>query len=126
MISNAKALGKALDDEGFEVIGRKKGYTESHTVLIDGAELGGGEKMAEVLEKGNIICSSYPLSPLNEPWRGVRFGVAEVTRYGMREPEMKQIANFVRSLAIDADSPERVAAQVIEFRREFSGIHYCL
>jgi glycine hydroxymethyltransferase len=126
VVRNAKALAKALDEAGFEVIGRKNGYTESHVVLVDATELGGGERVTRSLEQGNIIASPYPLRSPQMPWPGVRIGVSEVTRLGMKETEMRQVADFARRLAIENVSPDTVKREVTEFREKFDEVHYCL
>lgn len=82
IISNGKALARALDEEGFDVVGRKKGYTESHTVVFDVSRLGGGDRVANLFEAGNIISSAYKIWRADEPWEGIRIGVTEVTQAG--------------------------------------------
>ncbi|MHA1744301.1 MAG: serine hydroxymethyltransferase, partial [Candidatus Heimdallarchaeota archaeon] len=49
----------------------------------------------------------------------------EVTRLGMKEGEMKQIANFIRRVVIDLEDPKKVAKEVNDFRKEFQTLHYC-
>jgi glycine hydroxymethyltransferase len=43
----------------------------------------------------------------------------------MKEPEMVEIAQFVKRVIINKESPEKVATDVAEFRREFQKVHYC-
>ena len=56
---------------------------------------------------------------------GIRLGVSEVTRLGMREFEMVEIAEFMKRVVIDKESPEKVRADVAEFRKDYQKVHYC-
>ena len=56
---------------------------------------------------------------------GIRLGTSEVTRLGMREREMDEIADFIKRAIVDREDPARVKEDVAEFRRGFQKIHYC-
>ena len=56
---------------------------------------------------------------------GIRLGASEVTRLGMRESEMQEIAEFIKRVVIDKEPPEKVRQDVIEFRKDFQKVHYC-
>jgi glycine hydroxymethyltransferase len=51
--------------------------------------------------------------------------VQEVTRLGMKEREMRQIAKFMRRVIVDKEKPERISNEVKEFRRDYLKICYC-
>ena len=128
VIRNAKALAEALASEGFKVLGEQLGYTKSHQVAIDVKELGGGDKAAKVLEKANIIVNKnlLPYDPpdaIKNP-SGLRLGVQEMTRWGMREDDMREIAVFFRQVLIERADPAKVRDKVVEFRRSFTKVHY--
>lgn len=128
-VSNAKALAKHLYNLGFNVLGRDYGFTQSHQIAVDASNIGGGKKASLILEKANIICNPNllpgdSLKTIHNP-RGLRLGVQEVTRLGMREKEMKQIAGFMKRVLIDSEPPERIREEVIEFRKEYQKVHYC-
>jgi len=55
LTSNAEALGQALHERGFGVIGEHKGFTESHRILVDVSKYGLGGDMERALESANII-----------------------------------------------------------------------
>lgn len=131
IVRNAKALGQALYERGFKVLGEHKGFTESHTLIVDIWEYGDGAKIEKMLEEANIIVNRNLL-----PWDikmgrhykhpgGIRLGTSEVTRLGMRESEMVEIAEFIKRVVIDRESTEKVGRDVIEFRRQYQKIHYC-
>lgn len=130
IVRNARKLAEALAAEGFNVLGEHLGYTRSHQVLIDVRELGGGAKAAKMLEEANIIVNKN-LLPYDTPDKvkdpsGLRLGVQEVTRFGMKEAEMEEIARFMRMVLIDQRDPHEVARKVAEFRSEYLVVQYCL
>ncbi len=128
IVRNAKALAEALASEGFKVLCEHLGYTQSHQVAIDVRDLGGGSKAAELLEQANIIVNKN-LLPYDPPEAvknpsGLRLGVQEMTRFGMREDDMKEIAKFMREVLIDKKDPASVKKKVIEFRSNFTEVKY--
>ena len=130
IIRNAKALAEALVENGFKVVAENKGYTMSHQVVVDVKELGGGAKAAKLLEEANIILNKNML-PWDRPEdiknpSGLRIGVQEVTRWGMKEDDMKVIAEFMKKVIIDGKDPKEIGKEVIEFRKNYLEIHYAL
>ena len=53
---------------------------------------------------------------------GVRIGVPEVTRLGMKESEMKEIASFIKQIVIDKSDPNKVGSAVSKFREQFQKV----
>lgn len=127
-VRNAKAFAEALASEGFQVLGEHLGYTRSHQVVLDVKMLGGGAKVASLLEEANIITNKnlLPYDPpdaIKDP-SGLRLGVQEMTRWGMREDDFREVARFMRRVAIDREDPHKVRRDVIEFRKNFRKVHY--
>jgi len=131
IVKNAKALGQALYEKGFNVLAEHKGFTQSHVILIDITKLGDGGTIEETLEKANIIINRNLL-----PWDikekrhfmhpgGIRLGVSELTRLGMKEPEMAEVAEFIKRVVIQKEPVEKVRADVVEFRKSYQKVHYC-
>jgi len=117
-----------MHELGFRVLGEKNGFTKSHTVLVDVVAQGGGRKVAEDLEKANVIVN-YNLLPYDDPKKprnpsGIRLGVQELTRIGMKEGEMKHVAEIIKMVAMDGKI-EEAKREVMELKREFNTIHYC-
>jgi glycine hydroxymethyltransferase len=56
---------------------------------------------------------------------GIRVGVQELTRIGMREKEMVEVAELFKRLIIDNEPAEKVRDGVINLRKGFTKIHYC-
>jgi glycine hydroxymethyltransferase len=128
IVRNAKAFAEALAAEGFKVVGEHLGYTKSHQVAIDVRNLGGGAKVAKMFEDANIITNKNllpydPPSAVKDP-SGIRLGVQEMTRYGVKEEDMAEIAKFMREVAIDKKDVSEVKKKVIEFRKRFLTVKY--
>ncbi len=121
IVKNARALAQALYERGWNVMAEPLGFTKTHQVAVDVRDKGGGKKVAETLEQANIIVNKNML-----PWdknpkepTGIRIGVQEMTRYGMKETDMEYIAELMtRAMG----NPERVKADVIAFRSEFQEV----
>lgn len=56
---------------------------------------------------------------------GIRLGTSEITRLGMKEPEMSEIAEFIKRVVIDREDIRRVKKDVVEFRKDYQKVHYC-
>ncbi|MHC1589567.1 MAG: serine hydroxymethyltransferase [Candidatus Hecatellaceae archaeon] len=131
IVRNAKALAESLHELGFEVLCEHKGFTESHQILVDVSRLGGGRKVAGKLQKANIMCNRNPL-----PWdrleeargnpSGIRLGTPEVTRLGMGPSEMRQIAEYIKQVAIEGKPTGKVAREVSRFASQYQKVKYCL
>jgi glycine hydroxymethyltransferase len=127
VIRNAKALAQALHENGIQVLGEKRGFTESHQVVVNVKEHGGGDWAAKALEDANVITNMNMLpgdtSALHPS--GLRLGSQEMTRIGMKERDMQDVARFIAAVVKDKKKPSDVKKQVSEFREKFTGIHYC-
>jgi glycine hydroxymethyltransferase len=130
VIKNAKALAESLAGYGFGVLGEKRGYTASHQIAVDVSKFGDGGAIEKELEKANIILNRQLLPGDIKAGRhymhpsGVRIGVPEVTRLGMKESEMNVIASFIKRVVIDKVDPMQIAKDVSEFRKDFQKVHY--
>jgi len=56
---------------------------------------------------------------------GIRLGTSEVTRLGMKEPEMEQIASFIKNVVVDNKDAKGIAKQIVEFRKTYQKTQYC-
>lgn len=114
VIRNAQTLGRTLHDSGFPTVGSGAGYTMSHQILLNYGGYKQGREVAKRLEKANIIADC-----------GVRLGTSEMTRRGMKEAEMQQVADLIRRVVMERDSPRIVKEEVERLALEFQEVGYC-
>ena len=130
-IKNAKALAEELNNLGFKVLGEKKGFTQSHQTVVNVLDYGDGGKIEADLEKANIIVNRQLVPGDLKAKRhymhpgGIRLGSSEVTRLGMKESDMQQIASLIKNVVIDNKDAKEVASQVLELRKNFQKTQYC-
>ena len=130
IVKNSRALAQALHERGFQVLGEKKGFTKSHLLVADITKYGDGKTIEKKLEDANIILNRN-LLPYDikagrhfEAPGGIRAGVSEVTRLGMRESEMVEIADLMTRVVVKGEDSRRVAVDVSEFRKGFQRVQY--
>jgi glycine/serine hydroxymethyltransferase len=126
VISNARAFAKALAFQGIPVEGGEaEGYTHTHQVIIRVKPFGDAKEIASRLEHNNII-TNYQALPGDETFyhpSGIRIGVQEMTRFGMKEPDFDNLARLIADIILrDKNSAHEVA----EFRGYFRAMEYCL
>ncbi|HKZ93449.1 MAG TPA: hypothetical protein VJ249_02555 [Candidatus Bathyarchaeia archaeon] len=114
VVSNARALAKTLAEYDFPVAGAGLGFTKSHQIFLNYGGFGNGRRIAGKLERANIIADC-----------GVRLGLGEITRRGMKQKEMHRVAEFIKRVVKDREEPARVRKEVARFVKEFREIKYC-
>ncbi|MEM3641980.1 MAG: serine hydroxymethyltransferase, partial [Candidatus Bathyarchaeia archaeon] len=114
VVRNSKALAKALHNYGFPVACPNLGFTQSHQVILDFGDYEQGKRIAEKLQRANIIVD-----------RVIRIGTCEVTRRGMKEAEMLKIAELTKRTVLDGENPETIKDEVIKLCSDFQRIEYC-
>ena len=130
-IKNAKSLALELDNLGFKVLGEKMGYTNSHQTVVNVLDYGDGGTIEADLEKANIIVNRQLIPGDLKAKRnymspgGIRLGTSEITRLGMKESEMQQIASLIKQVIIDKKDPKEITSQIIDFRKNYQKTEYC-
>jgi len=117
IVRNAQALGRSLDELGTPVEAREFGYTQSHMIAVNVSDWGGGVEVAKRLEANDIIVN-YNMVPGDSDPRnpsGLRIGVPEMTRFGMDERAMGELAQLMH----DAIRGKDVKVQVNALRGRF-------
>jgi glycine hydroxymethyltransferase len=129
IVANAQVLGAALQDRGIPMLGSHKGFTRTHQVIADVSGFGGGLEVAHRLAEANVITNKNLIPRDREDdWdrpSGLRVGTTEVTRLGMREREMEQIADFIAAVLVQGRPPEDMRREVVGFRAPFQTVGYC-
>jgi aminomethyltransferase len=125
VIANAKAFALALKKQGLQVEGDPRlDYTETHQVILR-VGYAKGIEVAERLEENNIIVN-YQALPDDEAFTassGLRLGVQEMTRFGMKEEGFGKLAEYMAAVILEEKD---VARPVSQFREQFTRMQYCL
>jgi glycine hydroxymethyltransferase len=129
IVKNSQALGKALDERGITMLGAERGYSQTHQVIANVRQFGGGLEVAHRLAEANIITNKN-LIPGDDPedWdrpSGLRIGTIEITRLGLREEDMATIADFIARVLVEGESTESVGKDVIDYRLPKQDFYYC-
>ncbi|MGD8538563.1 MAG: hypothetical protein PVI66_07595 [Candidatus Aminicenantes bacterium] len=124
--ANAKAFARALHTRGVPVEGKEAdGFTETHQVLIRVSAFGNGMEIARKLESNNLV-ANYQALPDDETFlepSGIRMGVQEMTRFGMKEEDFDGLAEFIADVVVkDLNVKDKVKA----YRQKFLEMKYCL
>jgi glycine/serine hydroxymethyltransferase len=123
---NAKAFARALNDKGIHVEGDEKdGFTETHQVIIRIKAHGDGQEIARRLEQNNVM-TNYQALPDDETFlksSGIRMGVQEMTRFGMREKDFDELSGFIADIIV---RDMKVKEEVKKFRKNFLEMKFCL
>jgi glycine hydroxymethyltransferase len=109
VVKNSKRLGKELKERGVPIMYEDLGFTESHQLLMDPKEIRAiygltVNDFSIKLEKSNLIIDSVS-----------RLGTAEVTRLGMKEKHMAEVADLFVAAALG----KTVKKQVKRLREQF-------
>jgi glycine hydroxymethyltransferase len=126
IVDNARTLAEELSSLGFSVVAENRGFTSTHQVLVDVSKVGGGSKVASLLEEANIIVNRNAL-PWDKGFRdpsGLRLGVQEMTRFGMGKEEMRVIAELMSRVLLRGEDPASVRREVVEFRAGYTEVRY--
>jgi glycine hydroxymethyltransferase len=123
-VSNAQTLALELNNSGFQMFSRKSKngnpYTQSHILALRSLQRPGLEDSL-LLEKSNIIVCDIEMP---DRGTGLRIGTQEITKRGLKEVDMKQIANFMSRILLKNEDPSKVKREVIEFRKQFKQIQF--
>lgn len=125
--ANARALGQSLYERGMPVLCESLGFTRSHAIALDVTRFGGGRACAKSLEDANMICNKNMLpsdtSSVNPS--GLRLGAQEMTRLGMKESEMDEVADLIARVVVKGEDPAKVKEDVKALKRGFDTLQYC-
>jgi glycine/serine hydroxymethyltransferase len=126
VLANAQAFARACAAQGIPVEGGEAdGYTRTHQVVIRVVQFGDGKEVAARLEENNII-TNFQALPGDETFSrpsGIRMGVQEMTRFGMKEAEFANVARLMADIILHKKT---VAKEVADYRGQFQSMQYCL
>lgn len=120
VVKNAKVLAESLKEKGYRLV---SGGTDNHLILIDVRSKGlTGKKAEELLEQVNITTNknTIPFDP-EKPTvtSGIRIGTPAVTTRGMKEEEMKKIAELIDRAFDENISRDEIKKEVLELCSRF-------
>lgn len=107
IVKNAATLSEELKKRGFNLV---TGGTDNHLILVDLKNIGlTGAEAEDALQGNGIIANrnSVPgdLSPFKPT--GIRLGTPCVTTRGMKDEEMKKIAEYIETVLIRGKSVKK-------------------
>jgi glycine hydroxymethyltransferase len=126
-VANAKALGEAMQAEGFRII---SGGTDTHLILVDvfsGGKSGGmfGSEAEAALGAAGITVNKngipFDVNPPMKP-SGIRIGTPALTTRGFKEAEMRTVAKWIASALENRTNPAKLTEirhQVAELAEQF-------
>lgn len=116
VVKNAKALAKALLEEGFSLV---SGGTDNHLILLDLSGMGiTGKEMQSRCDEVYITLNKNAIP--NDPQSpfvtsGVRIGTPAITTRGFVEEDMKEIARLLKWTVTDFDAKkEEIREKVMQ------------
>ena len=122
-VANAKALGEAMQAEGFRII---SGGTDTHLILVDVFSKGmfGSEAEFALGEAGITVNKNGIPFDVNPPMKpsGIRIGTPALTTRGFKEPEMRTVAKWIAQALENRTNPTKLAEirhQVAELAEQF-------
>ena len=126
IISNAKALAEGLWNRGMNVFAADQGFTESHTVLVDVSERGGGADVSKRAESQGLIMNKKYASrryfSSKTIWNKIRN--PEMTRLGMGKDAMDEVADLIHLASLGGNESE-VRERAKTLKNQYCKIHYC-
>jgi glycine hydroxymethyltransferase len=122
MLSNAKALGEALSAEGFDVLCKDRGYTQTHQIFpfVSGSGLSEHDIEDRCQEANLLVTRAQRMGERS----AMRLTTQEITRRGMTEGDMPQLAQWLRRLIREAEEPASIAGEVRAFLRDFQTLKF--
>ena len=119
IIKNAGVLYDELAKLGFKFV---SGGTENHLMLIDLRNLGMlGNKAEKLLEACGINANRNSIPSDTTPFapNGLRLGTPAVTSRGMKEKEMKKIAELITRVLIKKEKSNSIKKEVLALVKRF-------
>ena len=114
VVKNSQRLGKELSERGFPIMFKELGFTKSHQILMNPKKIKSkyGLSVNDLsirLEKSNIIIDSV-----------ARLGTGEITRIGMKEKDIPELAELIINAANGKDIRKYVKLMRSRFKMIFT------
>ncbi len=117
VISNARALAKAMIDRGFDIV---SDGTDNHLMLVDLRNKNvNGKETEKALVKADITCNKN-MVPFDDKsaftTSGIRLGTAALTTRGLKENDMETIAGYISDVVDHIKDDTKIS----EIRKEIN------
>jgi glycine hydroxymethyltransferase len=123
IVENARALSARLAEHGYRIV---SGGTDNHVMLVDmrPAGLNGSEADSALDAAGITINKNSIPFDTGTPMKpsGIRIGTPAVTTRGMKEDDVRQVADFIHEAISCREDPAALSelrARVFEFNQTF-------
>jgi glycine hydroxymethyltransferase len=123
-IENAQQLAVEFSARGITPIGSRGLFTMSNMIVLDTRGYGPATELAKRLESAGIIVSAVGLPGVDGQASGLRIGVQDVTRHGLRVEHIPIVAGLV-SRVVSGESPERIRSETRELAETLAHVGYC-
>jgi len=102
------------------------GVAESHHLALPAATYGGGQSAAKHLALASVLLCGIglPLPSVDSDLNGIRIGTQEITKFGVTESAMDEIARLMKRVMIDGEDPGSVRPDVIAFRKPYQHLAF--
>jgi glycine hydroxymethyltransferase len=122
VIKNAQALANELMNYGFDVV---SSGTDNHLMLIDLSNKNiSGKKAENALERAGITVNKNMVPfDTKSPFvtSGIRIGTPAITTRGMKENEMRKIAEIINTAIVNAEDESKLNGLVKDVKELCSG-----
>lgn len=119
MVANARVLAGVLEEGGFSVLSRDGCHTQTHQVFLHLGE--GAQAFERRCHEANILLPDCALTgdAARKRRSGARLAVHELSRRGMAEKEMVEVAGLIKRASRGKDETASVAADVADLLGRF-------
>jgi glycine hydroxymethyltransferase len=117
IVANAKALGAAMIDAGFEVFGRERGCTRSHQLFLRHPTVAAAE-FEERCQHADILAARTARTAGvlgGKPGGVVRLSVQEITRQGLIERDMPRVAALISDAVMSSRATADICAEITDW-----------
>jgi len=120
VVKNAKQLSLSLIDLGFNLV---TGGTDNHLMLVDVTNFNIDGALAENrLSRVGILANRNAVPGDDKPFKpsGIRMGTPTVTSLGMKEKEMKEIAEIIALALANRERVDILKKRVLNLIKKFT------
>lgn len=114
IVTNARALAAALEQQGFEVFGKERGYTRSHQIFTRHLSVSDVE-FEDRCQQCDILAARTKRTAGvlgGQPGGVVRLSVQEISRQGLIESDMMRVASLIADAVGKRRAMEAISKEI--------------